>query len=107
MEPAGCDWLRWAVHGKEELEFNRLSAYRAAQAMSLARLVVVHEDKISWPTCGPNTDSTIGSAMRSGGGIREKSACKLSRSETVVAGCRCARVGLSRRRSRVRVPSLP
>ena len=27
---------------------------------------VVHKDKISWPTRGPNVDQTIGSTMRSG-----------------------------------------
>ncbi len=45
--------------------------------------------------------------MRSGGGVREKNACKRRRQATVVAGRRDVQLGLSRRRSRVRVPSLP
>ena len=36
-----------------------------AQAISLVRQrCVVHEDKISWPTRGPNVGWTIGSTMR-------------------------------------------
>jgi hypothetical protein len=45
--------------------------------MSLGpRRGVVHEDKISWPTRGPNVDSTIGSTMRSGAYARAENACK-------------------------------
>ena len=69
--------------------------------------LVVTPDNISWPTRGPNVDATIGSTMRSRGGLRAKSTCNWSHSEELVAGRRCARLGLSRRRSRVRVPSLP
>jgi hypothetical protein len=36
---------------------------------------VVSEDKISWPTRGPNIDRTIGSTMRRGLGDGQKSAC--------------------------------
>jgi hypothetical protein len=68
---------------------------------------VVCEDKSSWPTRGPNAGETIGSTLRSRANRRRKSACKCGRSEAFVVGRRCARLGLSRRRSRVRVPSLP
>jgi hypothetical protein len=58
-------------------KLNRLSAHHAAPGRCpRARRGVVHEDKISWPTRGPNVDSTIGSTMRSGGGVRAKNACK-------------------------------
>jgi hypothetical protein len=50
-----------------------------------------------------------GSTMRSVGASERRSGkfLQLSLSETFVAGRRCALLGLSRRRSRVRVPSLP
>ena len=72
-----------------------------------APLYVVREDMISWPTRGPNVDQTIGSTMRSVVAAGVKNACKRARSEALVVRRRCPRLGLSRRRSRVRVPSLP
>ena len=68
---------------------------------------LVTPDNISWPTRGPNVDATVGSSMRSRGGLKGKSTCKWGHSEEFFAGRRRARLGLSRRRSRVRVPSLP
>jgi hypothetical protein len=79
-----------------------------AQAISLVRhRCVLHEDKISWPTRGPNVGWTIGSTMRRRPASRAEKPCKSGRSEELVAARRGARLGLSRRRSRVRVPSLP
>jgi hypothetical protein len=37
---------------------------------------VVHEDKFSWPTRGPNVYWTIASTMRSRCGVIAKTACK-------------------------------
>jgi hypothetical protein len=58
-------------------------------------------------TRGPNVDWTIGSIMRSGDDRREKRPCKWGSSRVFVGRCRCARLGLSGRRSRLRAPSLP
>jgi hypothetical protein len=77
-----------------------------AQAISRSPARVVDEDRISWPTRGPNVGWTIGSTMRCRPASRAKKSCKCGCSEAFVAGRRGARLGLSRRRSRVRVPSL-
>src|SRR5262249_55168181 len=66
---------------------------------------VVHDDKISWPTRGPNVDWTLGSTMRSEAGAGAKSACKEARSEAWVAKRHCARPGRTRMRTRVRGPA--
>jgi hypothetical protein len=75
------------------------------------QLITNAESRLSrhspWPTRGPNADLTFGSTMRGGGDLGVKEPCKWNCSEGFVAGRRCARLGLSRRRSRVRVPSLP
>src|SRR6266478_678926 len=72
-----------------------------------SRRGVVEDDKIWWPTRGPNVDSTIGSTTRSGGSFSAKSACKCPRSETIAAGRRGAQLachaggrGFESRRSR-------
>jgi hypothetical protein len=60
------------AHRKEELERRSSMDIRHPQWSML----VVTPDNISWPTRGPNVDATIGSTMRSRGGIRAKSTCK-------------------------------
>ena len=60
------------AHRKEELERRSSMDIRHPQWSML----VVTPDNISWPTRGPNVDATIGSTMRSRGGLRAKSTCK-------------------------------
>ena len=61
----------------------------------------------AWPTRGPNAVSRIYGAMRYDRRTGAKSSCKSHSLCRPVAARRDARIGLSRRRSRVRVPSLP
>ncbi len=74
---------------------------------ALAQPQVECSNNSPWPTRGPNADLTFGSTMRGGGYLDVKEPCKWGRSEWFVGGRRRARFGLSRRRSRVRVPSCP
>ena len=46
---------------------------------SSRRSTVVHQDKIPWPTRGPNVAWTTGSTMRKRGDVTAKSACKRAR----------------------------
>src|SRR6266516_85670 len=55
---------------------------------------------------GPNVGLGIGSTVRSCRGVTPRSACESPRSDAFVATRREPRLVLSRRRSRVRVPSL-
>jgi hypothetical protein len=60
------------AHRNEELERRSSKDIRHP----LWSMLVVTPDNISWPTRGPNVDATIGSTMRSRGGLRAKSTCK-------------------------------
>ena len=69
---------------------------------------VVHEGKIPWPTRGPNVGLTIGSTMPRGAASELEKRLQIEAArQSSSSSRRCARLGLSRRRSRVRVPSLP
>jgi hypothetical protein len=68
---------------------------------------VVYIDRFPWTTHDPNVDWTIRSIMRSEGDVQAESSCKCRRAEQFIVERPGARFGLSRRRSRVRVPSLP
>jgi hypothetical protein len=76
-----------------------------AQAISFASRCVVHEDKISWPTRGPNVGWTIGSTMRCRPASLKSLQMWLFRGVRRRASWRPTRPVT--RRSRVRVPSLP
>ncbi len=95
--------LRASAHTRSTSASGRVPGWRT----NPVEYSVVMLDNILWLTRGPNVYWTIGSTMRSTGGAQAKSTCKWHGSEAFAVRCRGARLGLSRRRSRVRVPSLP